>query len=74
MSTTPLLDPIAKLLNDRLHELERKRTRHLALQQWDKVIEVEARRDEVLLWRKRITDNAEKEANQITTAILQQQI
>ncbi len=52
---------IYKLLSDREHELERKRTTSLARAQWATVIELDAKLEEVHLWRKKIA-NAEQTA------------
>jgi hypothetical protein len=49
------MESLLKLLLERDRELERARTRALAMQQWAKVIELEAKREENALIRKQIT-------------------
>ncbi len=47
-----------KMLSDREHELERKRTTALARQQWAVVIELDAKLNEIKLWKKKIADDS----------------
>lgn len=54
------IDILAKLLNDRAHELARKRIRHIALQQWGRALETEAKIEENSLIRKQLTKEEEK--------------
>lgn len=46
------MDTLIKEFNNRLHDLDRQRTRALATQQWHKVIALEAKIEEVGTWRK----------------------
>lgn len=53
------MDTLIKEFNNRLHDLDRQRTRALATQQWHKVIALEARIEEVGTWRKFALDAVE---------------
>lgn len=55
------MDTVIKEFNNRLHDLDRQRTRALATQQWHKVIALEARIEEVGTWRKFALGKVESE-------------
>lgn len=61
---------LSSKLVDREHELERKRTRALARQQWADVIETEARLSECGNFRKMIVEDALLTAKPSPTTIL----
>lgn len=56
MSTLDAIDPILKLLRDRENDLEKKRTTSLARQLWPRVIDIEARLDEITLIRHKVME------------------
>ena len=54
-----MTDTLNKWFLDREHELDRKRSVALARQRWPEVIELEAKLDELKLWRKKVNEHAE---------------
>lgn len=61
-----MIDQLMKWLTNREHELDRRRTRCLARQQWSDVIEVEARIDELRTVRALIVEKLQQNANKPT--------